>query len=152
MSFAIRLSNDVIALHVSAVGATEIESDSKSLQSRWKLEVESPAIRGGVRPPQLVCIQSRYRRLIEPILHYVAELKEGFDNRLTAVIIPEFIKVHWWEHLLHNHRALRLRRALLKHGGRGLIVVSVPWYMDDPVDLKEIATAEEQEDSPINLT
>jgi hypothetical protein len=146
MSFAIHLSNDVTVLHITAVGGAEVESDLKSLRSRWKLDVESPAVRVGVRPPQLVCIQSHYRRLVEPVLQYVAKLKEEFGNRLIAVVIPELIKVHWWEHLLHNHRALRLRHALLKYGGPRLIVVSVPWYMDDPVDLKEIASALDGED------
>ncbi len=110
-------------------------------------EVELPAARAGVNTPRLVCIQSRYRRLVEPILQYVAKLQEEFSNRLIAIVIPELIKVHWWEHLLHNHRALKLRRALLKHGGPRVVVVSIPWYIDRPVNLKDLAAAEEFEDS-----
>jgi hypothetical protein len=71
--------------------------------------------------------------------------RRHLPNRLIAIVSPELIKLHWWEHLLHNHRALRLRRALLKHGGARVIVVDIPWYMDRPVKIKELGTTQELE-------
>jgi amino acid transporter len=152
MSFATEISNDVIALHVSAVGGAEEGPEVRALRMRWAHEVEIPAARAGVTPPRLVCVQSRYRRLVEPVLQYVAKLEEEFSNRLIAIVIPELIKVHWWQHLLHNHRALRLRRALLKHGGSRVIVVSIPWYIDRPVELKELADTQELDEFPADET
>ena len=32
---------------------------------------------------------------------------------MTVVIIPEYVAHHWWEQLLYNQTAKRLRRALL---------------------------------------
>src|SRR5205823_3519273 len=104
--------------------------DFRELHQQWAQEVERPASRAGVKPPRLVYVQSRYRRLVEPVLQYVAELQEQCPDRLIAIVIPELIKRHWWEHLLHTHRALSLRRALLKHGGAKVIVISIPWYID----------------------
>ena len=142
LSFAVELSNEVTALHVSA-GGKDDGGGVQELRARWACDVERPALRAGLTPPRLVCIQSRYRRLVQPVLEYVAKMNEEFSNRLIAIVIPELIKVHWWQHLLHTHHALRLRRLLLKHGGDRVIVVSIPWYADRPVDLKELATTEE---------
>jgi amino acid transporter len=144
LSFAVQVSNDVIALHVSAVGTEESEGLSR-LRSSWERDVQRPALRAGRKPPQLVCLHSKYRRLVEPLLHYIAKLEEDFSKRLIAIVIPVFIKVHWWEHLLHNHRGERLRHILLRHGGPQVIVISVPWYMDRPLDLQEIAKIEEED-------
>jgi hypothetical protein len=146
LSFAIEMSNQVIALHVGAVGGSEEgSSEDGALRARWARDMEAPAARAGVNPPRLVCVQSRYRRLVEPVLQYVSQLQGEFPHRLIAIVIPELIKLHWWEHLLHNHRALRLRRALLRHGGARVIVVSVPWYLELPNDLSEVANTQELE-------
>jgi amino acid transporter len=144
LSFAIQISNDVSALHLSAAG-TEEPAGLTRLRSRWEHDVHRPAVRAGRKPPQLICLQSEYRRLVEPLLQYIARLQEEFPDRLIAIVIPEFIKVHWWEHLLHNHRGLRLRHALLRHGGPRVVVISVPWYSDRPLDLQEVVKIEEED-------
>ncbi len=147
MNFAVELSDDVTALHVSALGAGDAAAEDRGLRLKWHQEVEGPAIRAGVKPPRLVCVQSRYRRLTNAVLEYVRELQEESSERLIAIVIPELIKVHWWEHLLHTHHALRLRRALLKHGGARVVVVSVPWYMDPPLNLDEMSSTQELDES-----
>jgi hypothetical protein len=43
----------------------------------------------------------------------------------VAVFIPEYVVEHWWEHLLHNQSALRLKARLLFQ--TGVMVTSVPW-------------------------
>jgi hypothetical protein len=48
---------------------------------------------------------------------------------MVAVYIPEYVVTHWWEHLLHNQSALRLRVRLRQE--HGVIVVSVPLMMAD---------------------
>jgi hypothetical protein len=44
-----------------------------------------------------------------------------------SVVIPELVKEHWWDYLLHSSRPRQLRTALLRHGGPNLVVVMVPW-------------------------
>jgi hypothetical protein len=43
------------------------------------------------------------------------------------VLIPEYVVGHWWEHLLHNQSALRLKGRLLFTPG--VMVTSVPWQL-----------------------
>ena len=44
-----------------------------------------------------------------------------------TVYIPEYVVGHWWEQLLHNQSALRLKARLLFMPG--VMVVSVPWQL-----------------------
>jgi hypothetical protein len=44
------------------------------------------------------------------------------------VYIPEYVVGHWWEQLLHNQSALRLKTRLLFTPG--VMVVSVPWQLE----------------------
>jgi len=44
-----------------------------------------------------------------------------------TVVLSEFVPDHWWEHLLHNQTALRLKAALLFHPG--VVVANVPYHM-----------------------
>ncbi|MCU1675300.1 MAG: putative rane protein, partial [Frankiales bacterium] len=45
----------------------------------------------------------------------------------VAVYIPEYVVGRWWEHLLHNQSALRLKARLLFEPG--IMVTSVPWQL-----------------------
>jgi hypothetical protein len=49
-----------------------------------------------------------------------------------VVLIPELVKTHWWEYLLSNQRARRLRTAVLEYGGPRVVVAVVPWYLTPP--------------------
>jgi hypothetical protein len=42
------------------------------------------------------------------------------------------VKRHWWQHLLHTHRARSLANSLLLYGGSRLAVMIVPWYLEEP--------------------
>ena len=43
------------------------------------------------------------------------------------VYIPEYVVGRFWEQLLHNQSALRLKARLLFQ--RGVLVTSVPWQL-----------------------
>jgi hypothetical protein len=73
-----------------------------------------------------------FRRIHAPLLKLINDLTEKDPERTIAVMIPEFVKRHWWEHLLSNHRALRLRNAVLEFGGPRVVVIAVPWYLTPP--------------------
>ena len=65
--------------------------------------MERPAIAAGLRPPRLVLLQSPYRRFLKPLLDFLESVEREHPRRDIAVIIPELVKSHWWQHLLHYH-------------------------------------------------
>jgi hypothetical protein len=58
----------------------------------------------------------------------VRQLRRDRPNDVVNVFIPEYVVGHWWEQLLHNQSALRLKGRLLFQPG--VMVTSVPWQMD----------------------
>jgi hypothetical protein len=46
---------------------------------------------------------------------------------MVTVFIPEYVVGRWWEQLLHNQSALRLKARLLFEPG--VMVTSVPWQL-----------------------
>jgi hypothetical protein len=46
---------------------------------------------------------------------------------MVIVVIPEFVVAHWWEAILHNQNALRLKGALLLVPY--VVVVSIPFHV-----------------------
>ena len=65
------------------------------------------------------------------------------------MLIPDLVKRHWWEYLLSNQRARRLRSAVLDYGGSGVVVIGVPWYLTEP-QIEEGMTDEEAAE-PVRL-
>jgi hypothetical protein len=61
-------------------------------------------------------------------LNYIKDLRNERPKDVVSVFIPEYVVGHWWEHLLHNQQALRLKGRLLFQ--QGVMVTSVPWQLD----------------------
>jgi hypothetical protein len=57
----------------------------------------------------------------------VRSLRSGNPRDVVTVYLPEYILGRWWEQVLHNHSALRLKARLLFTPG--VMVVSVPWQL-----------------------
>ena len=76
----------------------------------------------------LTVLDSPYRDITGPVLEYVADLRRDGPRDVVVVFIPEYVVGHWWEHLLHNQSALRLKARLLFQPG--VMVTSVPWQLD----------------------
>ena len=66
----------------------------------------------------LKVLHSPYRELIRPIVEYATEIKQANPRGVVAVYIPEYVVGRWWEQLLHNQTALRLKGRLLFTPGR----------------------------------
>jgi hypothetical protein len=79
-------------------------------------------------PVPLTVLESPYRDVTTPVLAYVARLRREHPRDLISIYIPEYVVGHWWEHLLHNQSALRLKTRLLFE--RGVMVTSVPWQLE----------------------
>ena len=78
-------------------------------------------------PVPLVVLESPYRETVRPILRYVRRLRRENPGDIVAITIPEYVVGHWWENLLHNQTALRLRARLRFEPS--VTVTSVPWLL-----------------------
>ena len=76
----------------------------------------------------LTLVDSPYRDITGSVLRFIARLHKEQPRDLIAVYIPEYVVGRWWEHLLHNQSALRLKARLLFQ--RGVMVISVPWQLE----------------------
>ena len=70
---------------------------------------------------------SPYREIIRPVVQYAMEIREKNPRGVVAVYIPEYVVGRWWEQLLHNQTALRLKGRLLFTPG--VMVTSVPYQL-----------------------
>ena len=90
--------------------------DAEKLEEQWTEQK---------LPVPLDIVAAPYRELGEPLLQEVEAIKaEGAD--LVTVVIGEFVP-KWWQHGLHNHRALQMKARLLFEPG--VAVVSVPHHV-----------------------
>jgi hypothetical protein len=148
VQFALQLSPDVIAVHLMKLGGPDVEEKRQLLRRQWSEDVEAPARKAGLNPPRLVLLDAPFRRIEGPLLKFVSETEKKNPLRKIAVLIPELVKERWWQYLLHGYGARRLRTALLRYGGSRVIVVSIPWYLEEP----HIEEGLEQEETSHKLT
>jgi amino acid transporter len=78
-------------------------------------------------PIPLTILESAYRDVTRPVLEHIATIRRRSERDVVAVYIPEYVVGHWWENLLHNHSALRLKARLLFVPG--VMVVNVPFQL-----------------------
>lgn len=97
--------------------------------------------RRGISVPIKV-VESPYREITRPVVDYVKRVRERSPRDVVTVYIPEYVVGHWWEQLLHNQSALRLKTRLLYE--RGVMVTSVPWQLSS-----SDGRAEQARDEPI---
>ncbi len=130
LRLAVTLSPDVIGIHLTHLAGPQAESRTERLQEQWRRDVQDPAAAAGVPAPRLVILPAARRAIHEPILKLVEELEQRFGMRRVVVLVPEIVKRHWYQHVLHSHHAWRLRQQLLLHAGSRLTVMNVPWHID----------------------
>jgi len=116
LAFARAMASD--DAHVVAVHVTDDVAEAEQIRRQW--EEWEPGV-------ELVLIESPFRSLTGPLLAYIDALKESNPGDTISVILPEYVPSSWWEHLLHNQTALRLKAALLFHPG--VVVTNVPYHM-----------------------
>jgi amino acid transporter len=84
----------------------------------------------------LKVIASPYREITRPVLDYVKRITKESPRTVVTVFIPEYVVGHWWEQVLHNQSALRLKGRLLFEPN--VMVTSVPWQLSSSERLKSI--------------
>jgi amino acid transporter len=113
-----------IAPDVRAVLISDDPQEAEEIGVRWQQQLPSVP---------LVLVESPYRALVGPLLAYLDVLDRMWpadkEAPVTFVVIPEFVARHWWERLLYNQSANRLRRALL--GRPHTVVVNVPYRREN---------------------
>ena len=75
----------------------------------------------------LKVLYSPYREIVRPIIDYATQIRKANPRGVVAVYIPEYVVGRWWEQLLHNQTALRLKGRLLFEPG--VMVISVPYQL-----------------------
>src|SRR5262249_53376021 len=58
---------------------------------------------------QLIVLASPYLSLMDPLLEYIGDVESEHPNDYVTVILSEFDPARWWQHLLHNQRALLIK-------------------------------------------
>ena len=105
--------------HLVALYISYEDGDQEEIDRQWR--------DFGINVP-LEIKHSRYRELVGPVMEYLDDLDERWNNDTITVVVPEFVVGKWYEHLLHNQSALLLKgRLLFRHG---IVVTSVPYHVD----------------------
>jgi amino acid transporter len=112
---------------LTAVTINLDEGDVERLVEQWK-EHDIPV--------ELVVLDSPYREITRPLLRYIRDLHRKSPRDVVTVFIPEYVVGRWWEQLLHNQSALRLKARLLFEPG--VMVTSVPWQLQSTVSARAV--------------
>jgi hypothetical protein len=115
------LSRRVHVVHVRA------EDDQGDFALNWRRRVQGSIELAGLPGPELVILDSPYRKVISPILNYIWKLEQENPDGTVAVLIPQLIEALWYYSFLHNHRATILRSTLLLRSENRILIVNVPW-------------------------
>jgi amino acid transporter len=103
---------------LEAVTVNVDDADTKRLMREWDKRK---------LPVPLKVVESPYREITKPVLDYVKRIRSRNPRDVVTVFIPEYVVGHWWEQILHNQSALRLKGRLLFQPG--VMVTSVPWQL-----------------------
>jgi amino acid transporter len=105
-------SLEAVHISVSEMATAQLELD----WIRWNIHVP------------LRIINSPYRDLSWPLVEHIRKHQKEHGSEIVTIYLPQYIVGHWWEHLLHNHRANRMRNKLMME--KGVSISLVPWLLD----------------------
>nr|WP_116376578.1 APC family permease [Mycobacterium sp. MFM001] len=112
---------------LEAVTVSVDDAETRELVRQWEdSDISVP----------LKVIASPYREVTRPVLDYVKRVSKESPRTVVTVFIPEYVVGHWWEQVLHNQSALRLKGRLLFMPG--VMVTSVPWQLTSSERLKTL--------------
>ncbi|MGY2001856.1 APC family permease [Blastococcus sp. SYSU DS1024] len=95
------------------------DAETRALQADWqRYDIPVP----------LTVLESPYREITRPVLDYVKSIRRDSPRELVVVFVPQYVVGHWWENVLHNQSALRLRARLQFQPG--VMITTVPWQLE----------------------
>ncbi|WP_104092242.1 APC family permease [Arthrobacter sp. GMC3] len=86
-------------------------------------------------PVPLTVLASPYRETLTPLINHIKDMRKDAPRDLIVVYIPEYVVGKWWEQLVHNQTALRIKTRL--HFEPGVVVASVPWQLNSSTDAQK---------------
>ena len=127
LRFALKLSSDIFVVQIRTGSTTE--DDLKPQMARVRRSADHarricrcPSSWKSARPTDMSSTRC---------IDYICEMKRRHPDRQIAVLIPELIARHCYEHLLHNKRAAMLKALLLVRGDDDVVVINVPRDLSD---------------------
>ncbi|TXI39289.1 MAG: APC family permease [Mycobacterium sp.] len=124
LSYARATRPDVL----EAITVSVDDAETRQLVHKWEAsDITVP----------LKVVASPYREVTRPVLDYVKRISKEAPRTVVTVFIPEYVVGHWWEQLLHNQSALRLKTRLLFMNN--VMVTSVPWQLTSSERVHELA-------------
>jgi hypothetical protein len=109
---------------LQAVCVTTEADEAEALRERWERQL--PGV-------PLVIVESPYRALVGPLITYLDVLDRAWppdrEAPVTIVVLPEYVARHWWDRLLYNQAAKRLKTALV--GREHTVIADVPYRGSD---------------------
>jgi amino acid transporter len=118
LSFARATRPDVL----TALTVTVDDAETRALQADWeRYDIPVP----------LTVLESPYREITRPVLDYVKAIRRDSPRELVVVFVPQYVVGHWWENVLHNQSALRLRARL--QFMPSVMITTVPWQLESSI-------------------
>ncbi|MGE2690027.1 APC family permease [Mycolicibacterium pulveris] len=112
---------------LEAITVSVDDAETRALVHKWEnSDISVP----------LKVIASPYREVTRPVIDYVKRISKESPRTVVTVFIPEYVVGHWWEQVLHNQSALRLKGRLLFEPN--VMVTSVPWQLNSSERLKTL--------------
>src|SRR5436305_4206392 len=103
---------------LEAVTMATDEHETRELADAWQQH--------GI-PVPLKVLEAPYRDLLRPLTDYIQRLRRDKPRAVIAVYLPEYVTRRWWQNLLHNQSALRIKARLLFTPG--VVVINVPYLL-----------------------
>jgi amino acid transporter len=103
------------------------DAETRGLQADWeRYDIPVP----------LTVLESPYREITRPVVDYVRAIRRQSPRELVVVFVPQYVVGHWWENVLHNQSALRLRARLQFQPG--VMITTVPWQLESSFGREEL--------------
>ncbi|MCU1649957.1 MAG: hypothetical protein JWQ60_1106, partial [Pseudonocardia sp.] len=94
------------------------EQETQELRAAWEQRGISVSLKD---------LEAPHRDLLGPLINYIQRLRTEKPRAVIAVYIPEYVTKRWWQNLLHNQSALRIKGRLLFTPG--VVVINVPYQL-----------------------
>jgi amino acid transporter len=122
LSFARATRPDVL----TALTVNVDDEETRRLQADWERYD---------LPVPLTVIESPFRDITRPVVDHVKDIRRASPREIVVVFVPQYVVGHWWENVLHNQSALRLRARLQFQPG--VMITSVPFQLASSIGREE---------------
>jgi len=113
-----------VSADIRAIYVTDDPDEGERLRERWERQLPDVPF---------VVVESPYRVLVGPLRAYLDILDRTWppdrETPTTVVVLPEYVGRHWWDRLLYNQTARRLRASLV--GRDHTVILDVPYRRSD---------------------